>query len=86
MPSLEAFWLSGRCHCFEEERNEEKLVSLVTSHRSLLLSRGSKAIAELGALSQETAPCLKRAVGRQRNQAKVQLAFDLLRHMFCLYD
>lgn len=84
--SLEAFWLSGRCHCSKKETSEEKLVLLVTSQGSLLLSRGSKAITGLEALSQETVPCLKRAVGQQYNQAKVQLVFDLLCHMFCLYD
>lgn len=84
--SLEAFWLSGRCRCFKKAASEEKLLSLVTSQGRLLLSRGSKACAGLGALSQETAPCLKQAVGRQHNQPKVQLVFDLLRHMFCLYD
>lgn len=40
----------------------------------------------LGALFQETVRCLKWAVGRRHNRAKVQLVFDLLCHMFCLYD
>lgn len=84
--SLEAFWLSGRCSCFKKAASEEKLLSLVTSQGRVLLSRGSKACAGLGALSRETAPCLKQAVERQHNQPKVQLVFDLLRHMFCLYD
>lgn len=84
--SLEAFWLSGRCCCCRKAVSEEKLLSLVTSWGRLLLSWGSKAFAGLGALSQETVPCSKQAVGRQYNHPKVQLVFDLLRHMFCLYD
>lgn len=48
--------------------------------------QGQEIYCRARALFQEAVQCVEWAVGQQYNQAKVQLVFDLLCHMFCLYD